>query len=69
MNLSCDTCSQGKIIIKPLIARVETESSTFLERIYGDIYGLINPTSESFKYFMVLIDASSRWSHMGLLLS
>ena len=41
----------------------------FLERIHGDICGPIHPSSGSFRYFMVLIDASSRWSHVCLLSS
>ena len=33
----------------------------------GDICGPINPLSGPFRYFMVLIDASIRWSHVCLL--
>ncbi|KAL0551518.1 hypothetical protein IC582_010607 [Cucumis melo] len=68
-ELSCIACSQGKLIIRPSPAKVEVESPTFLERIHGDICGPINPPSGSFRYFMVLIDASSRWSHVCLLSS
>ena len=39
----------------------------FLERIQGDICGPIHPPCGPFRYFMVLIDASSRWSHVCLL--
>jgi len=39
----------------------------FLERIQGDICGPINSLSEPFRYFMVLIDASTKWSHVCLL--
>ena len=49
--------------------KVNIESPQFLERIYGDICGPIHPSSGSFRYFMVLIDASSRWSHVCLLSS
>lgn len=35
---------------------------TFLERIQGDICGLIHPSCEPFQDFMVSINASSRWS-------
>ena len=38
-----------------------------MERIHGDICGPIQPSSAPFKYFMVLIDASTRWSHVCLL--
>ena len=48
---------------------MEIESPTFFERIHVDICGSINPPSKQFKYFMVLIDVSSRWSHVCLLSS
>ncbi|KAL0544404.1 hypothetical protein IC582_019519 [Cucumis melo] len=68
-ELSCIACSQGKLIIRPSPTKVGVELPTFLERIHGDICGPINPPSGPFRYFMVLIDASSRWSHVCLLLS
>ena len=68
-ELSCIACSQGKLIIRPSPAKVGVESPTFLERIHGDICGPINPPSGPFRYFIVLIDASSRWSHVCLLSS
>ena len=55
--------------MRPSPTKVEIESPAFLERIHGDICGPINPPSGSFRYFMVLIDASSRWSHVCLLSS
>ena len=36
-------------------------------QIQGDIYGLIHPSSGPFRYFMVLVDASCKWSHVCLL--
>ena len=39
----------------------------FLERIHGDICGFIHPPCGHFRYFMVLIDATIRWSHVCLL--
>ncbi|KAF3648202.1 hypothetical protein FXO37_19575 [Capsicum annuum] len=59
----------GKLIVRPSPTKVEIESPTFLECIHGDIFGPIYPPSGSFRYFMVLIDASSRWSHVCLLSS
>ena len=47
--------------------KVEKESPRFLENIQGDICGPIHPPSGPFRYFMVLIDASSKWSHVCLL--
>ena len=44
-----------------------SESPVFLERIHGDICGPIHPPCGPFRYFMVLINASTRWSHVCLL--
>ncbi|KAL4026378.1 hypothetical protein IC575_014807 [Cucumis melo] len=68
-ELSCIACSQGKLIIRPSPAKVGVESPIVLERIHGDICGPINPPSGPFRYFIFLIDASSRWSHVCLLSS
>ena len=64
---SCATYSQGKLIVKPSFTKVISESLVFLERIHGDICGLIHPPCEPFRYFMILINASTRWSHVCLL--
>ncbi|KAL0299333.1 UNVERIFIED_CONTAM: hypothetical protein Sradi_6593100 [Sesamum radiatum] len=63
----CSACSLGKLITKPSMTKVNLESPMFLERIQGDICGPITPSCGPFKYFMVLIDASTRWSHVSLL--
>jgi hypothetical protein len=63
----CNACSQGKLIIRPSPTKVINESPSFLQRIQGDICGPIHPSSGPFRYFMVLIDASTRWSHVCLL--
>ncbi|XP_074326895.1 uncharacterized protein LOC141664839 [Apium graveolens] len=66
-DLPCPACSLGKLITRPSPVKVRLESPTFLERIQGDICGPIHPSSGPFRYFMVLIDASTRWSHVCLL--
>ena len=66
---TCVACFKGKLIIRPSFTKVTFESPAFLERIQGDICGPIPPPSEPFRYFMVLIDASTRWSHVCLLSS
>ena len=38
-----------------------------MQRIQGDICGPIHPPCGPFRYFMVLVDASTRWSHVSLL--
>ena len=65
----CATCSQGKLITKPSPSKVLIESPSFLERIQGDICGPIHPSCVPFRYFMLLIDASSKWSLVCLLSS
>ena len=63
----CIACSQGKLIVRPSHTKVFVESPKFLEPIQGDISGPIHPPCGSFRYFMVLINAPSRWSHVFLL--
>ena len=60
-------CSQGQLIVKPYFSKVTFESPVFLEKIHGDICGPIHPPSGHFRYFMVLTDASTKWSHVFLL--
>ena len=68
-KFTCSACSQGKLIIRPSPAKIRGESLIFLERIQGDICGPIHPPCGPFRYFMVLVDASTRWSHVSLLSS
>jgi len=68
-EFSCAACSQGKLIMRPSPVKIGNESPGFLERIHGDICGPVVPPCGPFKYFMVLIDASTRWSHVCLLSS
>ena len=63
----CSACSQGKLITKPSHSKIVVECPSFLERIQGDICGPIHLPCGPFKYFMVLIDASTRLSHVCLL--
>ena len=64
---SYTTCSQGKLVVRPSPSKINSESPSFLQRIQGDICGPIHPLSGPFRYFMVLIYASARWSHVCLL--
>lgn len=66
-DFNCTGCSLGKLRIRPSKSILENESPVFLERIQGDICGPIVPPCGPFRYFMVLIDASTRWSHVSLL--
>jgi hypothetical protein len=60
-------CATGKLILRPSPLKIYIEPLKFLERIQGNICGPIQPISGPFRYFMVLIDASTRWSHVYLL--
>jgi hypothetical protein len=63
----CTSCAMGKLILQPSPLKIHAEPLRFLEHIQGDICGPIQPLCCPFRYFMVLIDASTRWSHMCLL--
>jgi hypothetical protein len=63
----CTTCATGKWILRPSHLKIHTEPLKFLERIQSDICGPIQLISGLFRYFMVLIDASTRWSHVCIL--
>jgi hypothetical protein len=66
-DFPCITCSQGKLIVHPSLTKIGHQYLAFLERIQGDICEPIHPPSGPFRYFMILIDASTRWSHISLL--
>ena len=66
-EFSCVTYSQGKLIIRLSPAKVGYKTPAFLEHIQGDIYEPIYLSCGLFRYFMILIDASIRWSHVCLL--
>lgn len=55
-------CIQGKFNKKPSRWQLPSELPPPLYRIHGDVCGLINPPLGAFRYFFVLIDASS--SHL-----
>jgi hypothetical protein len=60
-------CSQGKLVIKSSPSKVIIKSPSFLQRIQWDICGPIHPPCWPFIYFMVLIDISTKLSHVCLL--
>jgi hypothetical protein len=57
----------GKLILRTSPLKIHAETLRFLKRIQGDICGPIQPLYGHFRYFMVLIDTSTRWSHVCLL--
>jgi hypothetical protein len=63
----CTSCAMGKLILWPSPLKIHVEPLMFLERIQGDICGPIQPLCGPFRYFMILIDTSMRWSHVCLL--
>jgi hypothetical protein len=65
-DFMCIACATGKLILRPSPIKIKVEPLKFLERIQGDICGSIKSLSGPFRYFMILIDASTRWSHVCL---
>jgi hypothetical protein len=63
----CTACAKGKLNTRPSLLKIRNESHVFLQRIQGDICGPIQAPSGPFRYFMVWIDASTRWSYVDLL--
>jgi transposase InsO family protein len=63
----CTSCEMGKLILRPSLLNIYAEPIKFLEWIQGDICGPIQPLSGPFRYFMILVDTSTRWSHVCLL--
>jgi hypothetical protein len=58
-DLCCTSCATGMLILRPSHLKIRAEPLKFLERIQGDICGRIQPLSGPFRYFLVLIDAST----------
>jgi hypothetical protein len=67
IDFMCTACATEKLIMRPSPLKIKVGSLKFLERIQGDICDHIQLLSGSFRYFMVLIDESTRWSHVCLL--
>jgi hypothetical protein len=63
----CTTCATEKLILIPSPLKIHTEPLKILESIQGDICGPIQSINGLFRYFMVVIDTSTRWSHVCLL--
>ena len=63
----CQACVQGKLIAKPSPWTLPHELPPMLSRLHGDICGPISPMSGPFQYFLVLVDASGKQSHVSLL--
>ena len=66
-DFMCTSCATGKLILRPSHVKIQNEPLNFIERIQDDICGPIQSTYGPFRYFIVLIDASTRWSHVCLL--
>jgi len=56
-----------KVDNKTITRKIRNQSISFSKQIHGDICGPIHLPYGSFIYFMILIDASTRWSHICLL--
>jgi hypothetical protein len=62
----CTSCAMGKLILQPSSLKIHVEPLK-LEHIQGDICGPIQSLCGPFRYFMILIHTSTRWSHVCLL--
>jgi IS30 family transposase len=51
----------------PSPLKIHAESLTFLKHIQGDICDPIQSLCGPFRYSMILVDTSTRWSHVCLL--
>ncbi|KAM1175085.1 hypothetical protein ACFX19_028123 [Malus domestica] len=63
----CKACSIGKLNTQPSHTKIIHDPPKFLQRIQGDICGPIQPTCRPFRYFIMLVDASTRWLYVFLL--
>jgi hypothetical protein len=61
------SCAMEKVILRPSPLKIHAELLKFLEHIQGDICDPIQQLCGPFRYFMVLVDASTSWSHVCLL--
>ena len=66
-GIACQTCSMGKLITKPSYDKIRSNPPIFIQQIQGDICGSIHPPCGPFRYFIVLVDVSTHWSHVCLL--
>jgi len=63
----CNTCVQDKLIARSSLWKLSDELPLMLLRLHGDICGPITPMSGPIWYFLVLVDALGRQSHVSLL--
>lgn len=50
--------------MSPSPTKMGVDSFAFLEQIYSDIDGHVDPLCGQLRYFIVLIDASIQWSYV-----
>lgn len=65
MRGPCLACSEGKLILRPAPATTEAKIPNFMERLHADVCGSIEPASGPFRFFLAVIDASSKWSQVS----
>ena len=66
-DFGCTACATEKLILRPSYLKIRAEPLKFLKRIQGDICGPSQLLLGPFRYFMVLIDTFTHWSHVSLL--
>jgi hypothetical protein len=67
LDFVCTSCINSKLIFRLTHPKIKHKPLKFLKFIRGDICGSIQSLSGPFRYFMVLIAAPTRWSHVYLL--
>ena len=65
----CKFCALGKFVSRHHKWKLPHELPIMLQRNQGDICGPIDPPCKPFRYFLGLIDASTKWSHVSILAS
>lgn len=63
----CISCSQRKLITRPFPSKTINKILDFLERLQTQVCGLVYPPNGTFWFFLVIIDALSKWSQVSLL--
>ena len=68
-SLTCLPCIKGKFKIAPSYSKTRFKRPEFMEMLFMDICGPINPPCGPFRYFQVVVEATGRYEITKLLSS